>query len=99
MSGIQRSTLRLSLEPAFRLFPHLNHAPVLCSLAPRECQIYISTQFRAVSGTAYPPAPVVRRFSAAIAAPKRLALSVQTGHIYRSEEHTSELQSLRHFVC
>jgi hypothetical protein len=24
----------------------------------------------------------VRRFSAAIAAPKRLALSVQTGHIY-----------------
>src|ERR1019366_1522537 len=55
-----------------------------CSKARKVAEVirHACRYAKAVPGLVYPPARVVRRFSAAFAAPKRLALPVQTGHIY-----------------
>src|ERR1039458_2485003 len=84
-----------SLRPATQLVPKNDHGPVSSGTNPLSASITEEAE----PGVGIVDQPVGRWVSMARQAAVISAVSLTWAISWRSEEHTPELQSLRHLVC
>src|ERR1035438_8296133 len=94
-------TMSASWGPALRYSLAIPLIRKRMTITPSETKIKITAMWEMPSNITPPVTSAVeeRFFRLSYSPPGRLGPSTRNGPADRSEEHTSELQSLRHLVC